>query len=189
VNGGWPPLAWMQPIVAAWPYELRRWTGADLPWLFDAAQDAEVQRWTSVPSPYTLADALGFLGRADDHWVHGTHLHLAITSADTGLLLGNIVLKDIDWSYRRAEVGYWLARDARGNGVASTAVVGLTAWAFGELGLDTIELRAAVGNLASQAVARRSGYLHMGMEPGGCFDGDTRSDNALFVIRRDGVRP
>ena len=175
----------MRPVVAAWPYELRPWTGADLPWLYDAGQDPDVQRWTSVPSPFSLRDAVAFLRKAEDGWVSGTNLQLAIVSADNGLLLGHIVLKDLDWETGHGEVGYWLAPDARGRGVITVAVGALCTWAFEHIGLGKIELRASVGNLASQAVARRCGFAELGIEPSGGYDGDERCDNVVFVIRQD----
>ena len=45
-------------------------------------------------------------------------------------LLGSISLMAPDWEHRRAEVGYWLAREARGHGHATRAVRLICQWGF-----------------------------------------------------------
>lgn len=75
-----------------------------------------------------------------------------------GQLLGSVSLMRPAWEHARAEVGYWLARDARGEGHATRALALICAWGFRALGLARIELLAATGNLASQRVAQRAGF-------------------------------
>jgi RimJ/RimL family protein N-acetyltransferase len=58
-----------------------------------------------------------------------------------------------------AEVGYWVDFRTRGRGVATDAVRALCRWAFDVLGLDLIEWRCEVGNLASRRVAEKAGFI------------------------------
>ena len=60
-------------------------------------------------------------------------LHLA--AADTGL----------------AEVGYWLAREARGRGAVTTAVQLVSRWAFTVVGIDRLSLQTAPENAREPA--------------------------------------
>jgi RimJ/RimL family protein N-acetyltransferase len=60
------------------------------------------------------------------------------------------------------EIGYWVARDARGKGVATRAVELLRDWAVTERGLDLIELVIHEQNALSQRVAERTGFLDTG---------------------------
>ena len=57
-----------------------------------------------------------------------------------------------------AEIGYWVAPEARGRGVAPTAVRAVCRWAFSTKGLELIEWRAEVGNEASRRVAEKAGF-------------------------------
>ncbi len=75
-----------------------------------------------------------------------------------GLLLGSISLMRFVWEHGRAEVGYWLAREARGTGHAVRALGLICRWGFETLGLERIELLAATGNVPSQQVAERAGF-------------------------------
>jgi RimJ/RimL family protein N-acetyltransferase len=62
------------------------------------------------------------------------------------------------WEEGRGEVGYWLGGRARGRGHATRAVRLICTWGFETLGLERIELQAAVDNPASQRVAERAGF-------------------------------
>jgi RimJ/RimL family protein N-acetyltransferase len=73
-------------------------------------------------------------------------------------VLGSLSLMRLAWEHRRAEVGYWLAREARGQGHTTRAVRLVCAWAFGSLGLERIDLFAATGNVRSQRAAERAGF-------------------------------
>jgi RimJ/RimL family protein N-acetyltransferase len=112
-----------------------------------------------VPEPYGETDARAYLLTRHDHIHAGTAAPFAIVHAsDPGRALGSITLMRLAWEHRRGEVGYWLAREARGHGHTTRAVRLLCAWAFKSLGLERIDLFAAIANVASQRVAERAGF-------------------------------
>ncbi|HEY8217748.1 MAG TPA: GNAT family protein, partial [Acidimicrobiia bacterium] len=62
-----------------------------------------------------------------------------------------------------AEIGYWVAKEARGHGVA-TRIVRLTSrWAVCDLGVQRLELMTHVENVASQRVAEATGFVREGV--------------------------
>ena len=138
---------------------LRAWRDSDLEPLVVACQDPEISRWTRVPYPYGSADARAYLLQRHDSLHAGIAAPFAIVSAsDRDHLLGSISLMRFSWHHARAEVGYWLAKEARGHGHTTRAVRLITAWGFRSLGLQRIDLMAATGNPASQRVAERCGF-------------------------------
>jgi RimJ/RimL family protein N-acetyltransferase len=141
---------------------LRPWRDSDARALARACLDPEIPRWTSVPANYTEADARNYLQRRHDWIAAGEAAPFAIVhppQLDAGSeLLGSISLARFSWPHRRAEVGYWLARQARGQGHATRAARLICDWGFAQLGLERIELQAAAGNRASQRVAERAGF-------------------------------
>ena len=138
---------------------LRAWRDSDLQSLVVACQDPEISRWTRVPYPYGASDARAYLLQRHDTLHAGTAAPFAIVSAvDRDRLLGSISLMRFSWQHARAEVGYWLAKDARGHGHVTRAVRLITEWGFRHLGLERIDLLAATGNPASQRVAERCGF-------------------------------
>jgi RimJ/RimL family protein N-acetyltransferase len=137
---------------------LRPWRDTDLKPLVAACQDPEIARWTRVPANYGEADARAYLIQRYDMAFTGSSAPFAIVSAHDGTLAGSISLMRIAWEHARAEVGYWLALEARGAGHATRAVQLICAWGMLALGLERIDLLAATGNLASQQVAERAGF-------------------------------
>jgi RimJ/RimL family protein N-acetyltransferase len=138
---------------------LRAWRDSDLQPLVVACQDPEISRWTRVPYPYGSADARAYLLSRHDSLHAGIAAPFAIVSAaDRDHLLGSISLMRFSWQHARAEVGYWLAKEARGRGHVTRAVRLVTAWGFRSLGLERIDLLAATENPASQRVAERCGF-------------------------------
>ena len=137
---------------------LRPWRDSDLTALVAACQDPDIARWTRVPENYGDTDARAYLLQRYDLTFAGQSAPFAIVHADDGTLLGSISLMRIAWEHRRAEVGYWLAREARGHGHATRAVRLVCGWGVAKLGFERIDLLAATENIASQRVAERAGF-------------------------------
>ena len=94
----------------------------------------------------------------------------------------------LDWEHRRAEVGYWLALDARGRGHATRAVNLICGWGFEILDLERIELLAATGNPASQRVADRAGFTREAVLRSYMRGRDGRQDMVAFAMLRTDSR-
>lgn len=80
-----------------------------------------------------------------------------------GELVGNCSLQDINRSLQKARIGYWLSQEQQGKGIISRAVSCLVDIAFNTYQLEKVELAAASDNLASQAVAKRLGFVQEGV--------------------------
>lgn len=122
--------------------------------LTSACQDPDIVRWTSVPADYTRTDALTWIAQRDA----GVERYLAF---DDGELVGSFSLFGIDADAAYAELGYWVAKTARGRGIATRGVD----WLRGrgaELGLTTFELLIHKDNPGSQGVARKAGFSDSG---------------------------
>jgi RimJ/RimL family protein N-acetyltransferase len=143
--------------LASGPTVLRPWRDSDADAVTVACQDPEIARWTRIPENYSESDARAFLLYRYDALVAGVTAPFAIVSTDDRLL-GSVSILRLAWPQLRGEVGYWLAADARGHGHATRAVRLICAWGFQSLGLERIDLYAAVGNEASQHVAQRAGF-------------------------------
>jgi RimJ/RimL family protein N-acetyltransferase len=126
-----------------------------------ACRDPEIPRWTRVPHPYTPEDARQFIAVAATEARAGEGVALAVTHGGDRLV-GTIGLMGIDRSAGQAEIGYWLAREARGRGAATRAVRLVAEWAARELRLSRLEILAQTANEASVRVAERAGFAPTG---------------------------
>lgn len=151
-------LAPREPLADG-PTALRTWRHDDILGLAELCRDPLIARWTSLPLDYSTEDATGYVSSREASRRSGESADFAIIATDGGTLLGSISLMRFHWPARRGEVGYWLGAAARGRGHATRAVGLISRWGFRELGLERIELIAAAGNSASQAVAARAGFL------------------------------
>jgi RimJ/RimL family protein N-acetyltransferase len=140
---------------------LRSFTTADIGWVFEVSQDAALQQFVQVPSPYLMEHARYFVEHlAIAQGESGERAEFVVQDAATGERLARVGL-----GLRgdgTAEVGYWTAPAARGRGVAPDAVRAVCRWAFDVRGLELIEWRAEVGNHASRRVAEKAGFLMEG---------------------------
>ena len=62
-----------------------------------------------------------------------------------------------------ANLGYWVRTSAARRGVATNATRAVARYGFEELGLQRIEIVAAVRNLPSQRVAEKAGAVREGV--------------------------
>jgi RimJ/RimL family protein N-acetyltransferase len=114
-----------------------------------------------VPSPYLREHAIEYLRRCEAERAAGkTENFLAVD--DEGRILGSFGLMELDRAPRYGEIGYWVAKEARGQGVATRAVALLRDWAARERGLEVVELLIHEDNALSRRVAERTGFLDTG---------------------------
>jgi RimJ/RimL family protein N-acetyltransferase len=86
---------------------------------------------------------------------------------DEDTVLGEVGLRNFDPARRRAEIGWWLAPEHRGQGLASAAVRLLATWALGPpCALLQVWARIDPGNTASARVAAAAGLTHLGSAGG-----------------------
>jgi RimJ/RimL family protein N-acetyltransferase len=128
-----------------------------------AVQDPDIPRFTMVPSPYTVDDAAAYIERSAAAWRSGAAAPFVIVDAATGTLLGSIGLHDLGVATGPAHVGYWVAAEARGRGVATRALRLVARWALEDLALDRLEVQVFVENERSQRVAARAGFTRDGI--------------------------
>jgi RimJ/RimL family protein N-acetyltransferase len=126
-------------------------------------QDPDVARNTRVPEPWqegferTWVEAYE-VGRRD-----GTRDGFAVVDVETGDFLGLAGLVSIEPAAKQGEIGYALAPEARGRGIATRALRLVTRYALDEVALERVHLDIATDNEASMRVAERCGYRREGV--------------------------
>ncbi|MFP3464374.1 GNAT family N-acetyltransferase [Leifsonia sp. SIMBA_070] len=162
---------------------------ADIDRIAEVCADPAIARWTTVPSPYRREHAVGFVTKVvPDGWASGRVCTWAVRA--DGVLVGMVSIGDI--RERQGEIGYWMAPEARGRGHMSEAVRLAVDYGFGAapngLALTRMVWRALVGNAASAAVARRTGFRWEGVVPQGAEQRGERLDEWRGTLLRDDPR-
>jgi RimJ/RimL family protein N-acetyltransferase len=142
---------------------LRRFKLEDVDDVTRALQDSEIVKWTaSIPVPYTDASARGWIEQHRQWWNDGSTASFAIDDTAVGSLLGNInVIVRPSWD-EQAAMMYWVASWGRGRGVATRALRLASEWAIGVIHPQELFLETLEGNLASERVAEKAGYVFAG---------------------------
>lgn len=153
----------MEPVTLTTERLLLRTVGPqDADAVHEAAQDPDIQRWTTIPSPYLREHAEGFVGQAvPDGWADGSAFTFGVFLR-SGELVGMFGLTMR--SAGVAEVGFWAVKEHRGKGYITEATLGASRWAFTDVAVDRVEWRAEVGNTGSRAVAERAGFTMEGVQ-------------------------
>lgn len=148
---------------------------SDAQWIFDACQDPHIQRWTTVPRPYLIEHAKGFCdGEGITERVRWTMRDPSNTDRGLGVISIHSISDGI------AEIGYWVAPWARGEGVCTSAVNHLVDYARGLSEVDAITARVASTNFASQRVMIKSGFSPVGETIELLPDGDLKVPGIVF---------
>jgi ribosomal-protein-alanine N-acetyltransferase len=114
----------------------------------------------------------------------GAVLALAIQAPGADRAVGNVNLAGLDDDGREATVGYWLVREARGQGLATAAASLLIDWGLRTLDLERVEFAILPENLASQRVAERVGATPEGIREGSHGAEGRWWDMAIWSVRR-----
>jgi RimJ/RimL family protein N-acetyltransferase len=161
---GMAELCFPAPPLAGDVVLLRPWGEADLPGIVLAFSDPVMQRFSWRGAPYTEADARDYFAEQEEARLRGEGLGFALVEPrDQRVVLGCASLYEVRLDHGCAAVGYWLAPEARGRGLATHAVRLLARWAFAELGLARLELTCGPDNESSQHVADRCGFSREGL--------------------------
>jgi RimJ/RimL family protein N-acetyltransferase len=143
---------------------LRPWRDADADAIASAYQaDPEIPRRTGFPFGLTVDQARGYILERRHAWDAGRKAAFGIFDQGDHLL-GSISLLEIDWHRREAEIAFWLAREARGRGVATLVVERIASWAA-DLRLSRLTATVEVTNEGSKRVLERAHFAERGLSP------------------------
>lgn len=165
-----PPHPWLEPpVITGERVVLRPWREDDAPRVVEACSDPVSTRWLpNLPSPYRLADAQWYIRSRDEEHASGSAVYWCVADPHDDRCLASIGLMGLRPPNPRNEMGYWAHPEARGRGVMTEAARLALRHAVidvqdGGLGLDRVTLRAATRNVASNRVAQRAGFTHVGV--------------------------
>jgi len=141
-----------------------------------------------LPQPYVREDALAYIRASQEGWRTGGNTNFAIVVDRIGGAVGSIGVRWSEIEEGVAEVGYWVAAEARGRGAATSAVRLVAHWAFtAEQRLERLQLRADVLNAASNRVAEKAGFTREGVLRSSRRNVrlDRRGDYVMWSLLRD----
>jgi RimJ/RimL family protein N-acetyltransferase len=154
-----------QPPLSDGIVTLRPWgEEGDVEAITAACNDRAIAEFLElIPSPYTEDDARDYIAHCHEGWREGTLTNFAITDRESGAAVGSIGVRWVDPEQGVAEVGYWVAPEARGNSFCTRAVRLVSRWLIAEHGVERLQLRAEEQNTPSRRVAEKAGFTEEGV--------------------------
>jgi RimJ/RimL family protein N-acetyltransferase len=141
---------------------LRRWVESDVDALARIHSAPRVAAWLGS---LTRADAATTVERYERHWDAFGYGRFAVADRTTGTLAGRVgVMHQPEWAEtpEKDEVGWVVAAERWGEGLATEAAAAAIADAFGRVGLERIVSWTLPDNLASVRVMEKSGLAYRG---------------------------
>jgi RimJ/RimL family protein N-acetyltransferase len=164
---------------------LRPFTLADADDVTRIVSDREVAATTlNIPHPYEPGMAAAWIATHADGLHRQSPVVFAVTRRDGDELVGAIGLS-LEPAHHRAELGYWVARAAWGQGVCTEAARAVLQYGFVVLGLERIFAHHFAGNPASGRVMQKLGMRHEGTLRGHIVKWGRREDVECYGILRE----
>lgn len=164
---------------------LRPFVMADAAAVTRIVGDRELASGTlNIPHPYEPGMAEEWIASHADGVHRTSPVVFAVTDRETGALVGAVGLM-IEPAHRRAELGYWVARERWGDGVCTEAARAALAYGFGVVGLERIHAHHFSRNPASGRVMQKLGMRHEGTLRGHVVKWDRREDIECYGILRE----
>lgn len=163
----------------------------DRRWLDEVSElvtDPEVRRFTRIPEPPPDGFARTWIGSYEAGRREGNRGGFAAVDGD-GRFVGLGLAPEIDRTAGELELGYIVARAARGQGVATQILRLLTQWAFEEVDARRVYLIIDVENFVSARVAARCGYQREGIMRSIHIKQGQRADAGLWSRLRGDPSP
>jgi ribosomal-protein-alanine N-acetyltransferase len=177
-----------EPItVAGVPDELRLETdrlvlrppeAADAPVFQRELSRIEMGRMLAISHPYPESGAATWIGSMCPG------RDFAMLVRDTGEVIGGISIVESE-QHKRAELGYWCAREFWGRGYTTEAVRAIIDYGFRSLGLQRVYAECHGDNPASRRVLEKAGMTYEGRLRQHSFRVDRFADKLVFGVLRD----
>ncbi len=128
------------------------------------ASMGELQPWLPWADSYDKGFAQRFIRESVGSWAERRAYDFTIRKIDEqDRHIGNVSVWPTSVQNEIGEVGYWIRSDETGKGYGSEAVGVVLGVGFEDMGLHKLTLRIAVGNIGSEAIAKRSGFTYEGI--------------------------
>lgn len=138
---------------------VRKFEMTDVRQLYVNHLEKEVKDWIPNESYADMEETRGAVEFYMD-CVDQRHLPfvLAVESKETGELIGDTGINEVDGSPNEVEIGYSIARKYSGNGYATELVNQMSEFVHEQLGVNRLYGRVMHGNRASERVLEKNGF-------------------------------
>jgi ribosomal-protein-serine acetyltransferase len=139
--------------------------------------------WMGWMTPaYAREDTVKWVESAIASWETGDAYEYLIIDAADGSIVGSCGLNHLNRVNGTCNLGYWVRSSRHGEGAARQAALLLRDFGFETVGLNRLEIVAAVGNEFSRKVAEDTGAVYEGIQQMRLKVGEISHDSHMFAL-------
>ena len=138
---------------------LRRLNPNDVAEVFAMRSNPEVMLYIPRPLAQTKEEALAHITLIDEKIENNTGINWGITVKGEDTIMGIIGHYRIQPENHRAEIGYMSLPEYNGKGYISEAIKAVVTYGFEQMNLHSIEAVIDPGNVASEKVLLKNGFV------------------------------
>lgn len=164
---------------------LKELTAADAQIIFDTidTQRAYLGEWLPFVS---FTTDVSFTEDFVNAYIDSPRNNPTFTIWYKGAFAGLIGFKDSDYDNEKTEIGYWLSKTFQHKGIITLACQKLIKFAFEELQMNRIQIKAAEGNIKSRSIPERLGFHLEGIERCGEKHANGYFDLCVYSLLKNG---
>lgn len=162
---------------------LREYKMSDAEALAKKANNAKIARYLTdgFPHPYTLENAREFIEKFASH----NPTQVFAIEIDEQLVGGIGIHPQSDIMRLNAELGYWIAEEFWGRGIATSAICQIVEYAFENFNINRIYARPFGSNKASARVLEKCGFLLEAKIEQNIIKNGIIEDELIYAIRKE----
>ena len=173
------------PVLTTDRVILRELSGGDAADVLVFRSDPKEQQFNSEPLQ-TLGQSVALIDELRSDYSAETAVPWAVTLKSSSRVIGLFGYHHWDRYHRRAEIGYDLARDVWGQGIATESLTAVVRFGFSEMQLNRIEAQTIADNEPSVRLLCRLGFALEGTRRSYSWEEDgTFHDGAIYGLLRD----
>lgn len=157
--------------------------GGDAPGVLELIEQnrAHLDKWLRWSAGVrALSDVTALIERFEAKQAAGDGFHWGIWQQER--LAGGVICHYINRGDLNAELGYWLAADQTGRGLATRATASAVEHLLRQEKLHRIEMICGVANTRSRAVAERLGFTNEGVRRESYWITDRFADHVVYGL-------
>lgn len=151
------------PVLETDRLILRKIKLDDIDDMYEYASDAGVTKYLTWYPHDSKAYTFEYVSYLQGRYKVGDFFDWAVTLKSNGKMIGTCGFTRFDFFNDFAEIGYALNPKYHGRGIATEAVARVIEFGFKNLGLNRLECRYMVENIASRRVMEKNGMIFEGV--------------------------
>jgi ribosomal-protein-alanine N-acetyltransferase len=176
------------PILTTERLVLRRLSVGDGPQIFHHRSDPALNQYLDRAPCASVDEAIAFNRMVNNSIDENNNVTWGITLKDSDTIIGTIALWRIEKEHYRAELGYTLEAGHQGKGLMSEALAVVLDYAFGKMGLRSIEANINPANTPSKVLLERHGFIREAYFRENYYHNGRFFDSAIYSLLTPSAR-